>query len=204
MVIKKIFVVLLALLCPVTAFCSTEQIRAVVGMAKTVGYTCSGTPTVDNSANTNGSTYYVGRTTDNYYAGQSAFNPGADASVCKISFFVRSVGNVTGKTYTARVWTMSGTSLNSNIGSSDSIGGGSWSTEQLITFTFSIPVSLTNGTSYGITLDGGGYDATNYLEIRLKQVTGNDISGAYRNWHDDKVVGQAATTDTYIKIYYGN
>ena len=139
-----------------------------------------------------------GKNTTIAYAGNRNFDFGSNESVCTIAVKVGKVGTPT-TDVRIKIFTMSGTSLGSIItnGTSDAVNGASFSSEDVVEFTFQTHPSVSNGTLYGVAAHTDSYDNTNYYY--LVATTGSDvISGAVNQWQDSK---NSYTTDATGDIY---
>jgi hypothetical protein len=138
-----------------------------------------------------------------YYWGQVNFDPGANLSVCKVTFKFSQTGTVSGYTYKAKIWNVSSNELDgAAIGTSTGVTGLTGLNATDVDFTFSSPVSLTNGTLYAITVDHEqAADSSNYIRIH-SLITGGSLSGSGCRWYSDGLLPTVLSAyDLYIKIY---
>lgn len=149
----------------------------------------------------------IGNSAFFYYAGQTYFNAGL--TIGKVAFKLNSVGDLTGKTLTARIWTQSGDDFNVNVASSNGVSGASWSSTE-VEFIFSTPYTTSMGTNYVISLDVGGVDASNYAEMTYATLGAGPSPppgyATYSVWgpstgNDGKFGIQATGSEMQIKIY---
>ena len=134
-----------------------------------------------------------GNTAIRYYWGQGGYNPVANKTVCKVDvWFAAETGNADSRTFTLKIWTMSGgVDLNAVVagGTSNTVAGSSITAPGWVSFT-GLSAAIANGTNYAITVDGGAVDASNYFSTYDRATTptlagGGDIAG----WQVDKIRG---------------
>lgn len=149
-----------------------------------------------NATFVNGS--YVGYLT-RYYAGQSQWNNASAQTICKRSFHLSGVvGNITGFTYVARIWTMTGGNLLANVATSVGItGNNSWN--GLVEFTFSTPYTTTGGVNYAMTIDHGGLDDSNVVLVGKSASTG--LPGTFELWDSTGVFLLGSNEETTGATY---
>lgn len=111
----------------------------------------------------------INENADKTYTGiQYASN--GNRTVCRVTLRLKvAAGSVSSIDYHVRIYSLSGTSLNTLLGTSDVVSGSTISSAFNggdVDFDFTTPVSISNGTSYGIvvrrtdgTLDGSNYAA---------------------------------------------
>jgi hypothetical protein len=110
---------------------------------------------------------------NSYYIG-GFITPTSNRDVCQINFYLDSAnGDISGKTYTVRLWTVDGNDLDTEIGTSTGVTGDNGWSEEFVSFTFASPVSLTSSTEYAFTLDQGGVDGTNYVSVFFDTADGD-------------------------------
>lgn len=132
--------------------------------AQAAGLSCpaDGSPDITQDGTT---TQSLGEISAYGYHGFFYVTP-ATKQLCKIGFKMKTVaGDISGKTYTAYVYTLSGTTLNSVItdGTSTGISGSVITgTAATVLFPFTGNPTLTSGTTYAIVVTPGSTDATNY------------------------------------------
>lgn len=140
-------------------------------------------------------------TNERFYAGGLYFTDASARTIGKITIkMVKAAGSITGKTYTVRLWTLTGSALNSNVASSDGVtGSDSWSATE-VDFIFSTPYTTTGSTNYGITIDAGTSDASNYAAAYNK--TPQNIPGDLAWWSSSKSLDTSFNTyNLQMKIY---
>lgn len=100
------------------------------------------------------------------YAGQ-VFQYSSGWTLCKARFKLTSVGTVSGKTLTARVYALDGSGdivTGSPLSTSDSVtGDNAWNNTDVM-FTFSTPSTQSANTDYAVVVTvSGGTDTSNYV-----------------------------------------
>jgi hypothetical protein len=147
------------------------------------------------------SMFSIGTSAGNYYAGQYEWYDDTTARcVCKVTFTLTAQGSITGKTYVARIWSLSGTSLDTQQGASTGVtGSNSWSATD-VDFTFSTCVNISASTYYAITLDNGGDDDTNY--VQFTHVDGSTLTGKTGWWTSGKTISNDSANDPSMKIWW--
>jgi hypothetical protein len=133
--------------------------KPAAGGCAGVAFSC--TPTVIGSDG-------VSQTDPVYYKGDIVALTSGDV-ICSVTFrLTKTGGSITGKTYRARIYSLSGTALSASpLAVSDAVtGSDSWSATD-VAFTFSTPYSVSSTTDYAITISISGwptsdYDGTNY------------------------------------------
>jgi hypothetical protein len=140
----------------------------------------------------------------NRYQGQRDWSNASARNICQIDFMLSlGAGTITGLTFVARIWTMSGTSLDANVASSSGVSGSQGWSASWVSFAFSSPYTTTGGTNYGITIDDGGTSSgSNYAVVRKNSTTGG-LAGDYEKWNAAKSfqIGSGGP-DIAIKIYW--
>lgn len=137
----------------------------------------------------------------NYYYQGMIFQDTESRCLCRIDLRMRyNTGDPSSKIFTIRVWTLTGTTLNSEIGTSDTVTG--VYDYGLYSFTFTTHVLLEANTSYAITVDMGGTDAAANARC---YGTGSSVwaIGQWSEWASDK--SQHATNanqDLVANIYF--
>jgi hypothetical protein len=148
-----------------------------------------------------GATYHsalsVGSEDNNYYGGQNDYNPVATHSICAISYKLTAVGFYvavnTGATYDALPASFLATS-------SGVTGNNSWSDTE-VTFTFVTPVTMSNGTTYKVSLwMDGNSDASNYVSVQYQNSVA--VSGSKTWWKKDKSYNNDSAADLYVKFWW--
>jgi hypothetical protein len=150
----------------------------------------------------------IGYSTTYSSAGQGEWTPDSGTvSICRVDIQLQGKGDPSAIEYVARVWTMSGTSLNTQIGVDSATLTGVTGGDAVATYTltFTTPVSATNNgsTLYAIVLHrlDGGYDTTNYI-IPYRGATATDyLTGQFRLWAANKANADTSTPDCYMDIW---
>lgn len=93
------------------------------------------------------------------------YTPAATKQLCKVGFKLKTgAGDVSAKTYTAYVYSLSGTTLDTVLATSSAVAGTAIpGTAGTVIFTFSGNPTLTGGTQYAIVVSSGETDAVNYI-----------------------------------------
>lgn len=158
--------------------------------------TCQAYKTLTTGTESNGQA--CGLDANNFQTGQGAWSPDSGTvQVCRVDVYPVEVGDVTGVTYYARIFTMAAspaTTLDSLISNGQSSGitvGATIDSPLTFTWTGSYP-ELTAGTSYGITIrrcdtsacDDTTVDASNY--IFLRRILSSDLTGYHMSWKTNK------------------
>lgn len=166
------------------------------------GYTLVYNATNTGSANENN----FGDTTSTYYTGALYYNDSTARTIGKIGFRVaKKTGSITSKTFTVRLWSMSGSSLNTELATSAGItGDNSWTNTSIVDFIFSTPYTISTGVNYAITIDAGGTDGSNYATGYFNG-TGSFPSPMPADrgfWRSDKLLqAQNSGYNTEMKLY---
>ncbi len=168
-------------------------------MVSSVGLTCSSTP-YDSQTLQDDSTA-VGTDAVRYYCGSADYSPASNKSVCRIDIYIYSIiGDVSAKTYNMKIFTMSGTSLGTLLGTSGNVSGASITATTWIQFSFSTPVNIASGTNYGIVITASEADVNNY--IKYGDYSAGTLSGVETTWYSDLSLGQSwAGYDPCLKLY---
>lgn len=121
--------------------------------------TCQSLSTQANSD----SGYTIGGGAGTYYRG-FLFKDASNAhEICEHHAWLKKhEGDVSGKTYYAQVWTLSGDNLDTQQGSDSNgvTGDNAWNNTE-VTFTWASPITLTANTTYVLVLTHKGVDGTN-------------------------------------------
>lgn len=126
-------------------------------------------------------TQAVGDTSSEYYWGFYNFNDSTSRTFTRIGWkLTKAAGTIVGKTFTCRIWTMSGSNLGTEIATSTGRTGDDAWNQTVVNFDFPSPATLSSGTNYTITIDMGGVDGSNYANI-LWNSTGSYVSAAPAN-----------------------
>lgn len=141
--------------------------------------------------------------TDVYYHGLVWNDASNTRQLCRVDvLFIDKTGTITAKDFYVRVWTMTGGNLNANVASTGVVTGPSYGTGVFTAFTFASPYSLTAGTSYAITVNMEGSDASNYM--RGMKHNGEGIANAdWEQWSLNKnEAGNSVGNDPVMKLYW--
>jgi len=137
----------------------------------------------------------------NYYAG-TTYTPAENISVCQIDIYIDyTAGNISGKTYTVTIWSLSSGNLDTLLGTSGGVtGNNSWSSSWP-SFSFASPVSLSSGTAYGIAVAvTGAVDFSNYASGGSN---GESVfTGEEMNWlSSGEADNPTGANEMMVKIY---
>lgn len=132
----------------------------------------------------------IGVSTSEKYIG-TFYNDASARNLSKITFkMTKGGGSITGKTYKARLWSLSGTALDTELAVSSGVSGDDVWNATSVDFIFVSPFTTTGGTAYAITIsEEGSADATNFAYVAYNSTGGmpSPPSGAGRGiWRDDK------------------
>jgi len=179
---------------------ASASVKTINGLDAVVsgGYTL-----VYNSINTGTDQWPFGSTAtgERYYASQKDFSDASALAIGKVVFkLVKAAGSITGNTYRARIWTVTGNNLDTNVATSDGVTGSDFWSATEVDFIFSTPYTTTGSTNYTITIDSGADSASNYAAAYNR--TPSAIPGSLA-WHQaSKVLNQEFSTyDLQMKIY---
>lgn len=145
--------------------------------------------------------YRFGSNTDNIFHGQNEWNDGGVArSICKIAFEVTFIeGDVSGKTYFARIYTLTGTALNALQASSNGLTGISTTGWKVLTFASPFATGGSS-TPYGLAIEAPSADGTNYLWV--SNSTSAEIAGHRELWNAGGVAQVGSGDDSGLRIYW--
>src|SRR5574340_127761 len=192
---KKLIILVLLLAYPAHAQVISGQFSGILGQSAGGGGSCSATPLIDFETYSSGG--QVGNDDAHYYGGNGVAITGTKC-ICKVSFSLYAHGTITSKSYTAKIWTLSGNNLNTLLGTSDAVTGSSWS-HVFVDFSFPTCVSVSDAT-VAVTLDQGGTDGTNFVD--MDYATSNGYTGSYDRWNSAKTSQAAnASQDRELKLY---
>ena len=191
---RRLFLKSLAM-APVMLYCGEAKAGPALrflqrGLSGVSGLTCV-TEYFKNDAAYN-TRHWVGQSADNVFVGQAGFVPDADFSLCKITINLYChVGSITGFEYEFRIYTMDGVSLDTLLGTSNTVyGDNAWSNTP-VTFDFAIPVAMVTTGDYGLVVHRSDGSATwNHASVSFS-AAGN-LSGVYQRW--DSLGGIIGTT----------
>jgi hypothetical protein len=158
------------------------------------GGTCKANP--DISQGNVSSPSSVGENNNYYYVGGFFTNGTTATNVCKVAVYVSSIiGDVSGKTISFKIWSLTGTALNAELGSVTITGH---TTTGWKTNSFGTAVALSANTTYGLTLTMSETDGSNRIN------TGEGSSGgigAYSSWNASKAQVYGPTPSTFIGLH---
>jgi hypothetical protein len=125
-------------------------------------------------------------------------------TMCKAAFSLYKVaGDISGKTYVVKVYSMTGCTLNTLLATSDGVTGvNGWFLTDVV-FNFSTPVALSANTDYAIVVTTtGAADGANYAAIEIN--TSGTATGTRDYWDNTGVSLNAclAGGDCRFKWYF--
>ena len=186
-------------------------------MSAPAGCTCPADGSPDLFSNFDDASF-LGYSSDNYYRGQTAFDPGANKTVCKVGvYYYDEAGTTDSRNQQVSVWTTTtcggSQCMTTQVGdSSTAIAGSAITTSAWNYFSWSgTKPNLTSGGAYSIVVDSGTADASNYFRVGVN-TTNSALVGsdppAYLSGSQAAVT--APTTrevasnawDFAVKIYY--
>lgn len=138
-----------------------------------------------------------------YYAGQYLWSNASARTLGKVAFkLTKSAGDISGLTYTARLWSNSSGALGTELATSSGVtGNNSWSATT-VEFEFITPYTTTGGTDYHITIDSGSTGSgSDYASAYFLASTG--LPGGLAWWAADKSnsIEFTASHEAQLKIY---
>lgn len=138
-----------------------------------------------------------------YYAGQYRWNNASARTLGKVTFkLIKTAGDISGLTFTARLWSDSGGALGTELATSNGVtGNNSWSATE-VDFEFITPYTTTGSTNYHITIDSGSTGTgTDYASAYFLASTG--LPGGLGWWASDKsnTIEFSASHEAQLKIY---
>lgn len=146
--------------------------------------------------------YRCGQTTSNRRTGQSQWTDGGTPrTICKLAFEITSIdGTVTGKTYNAFIYTMTGGNLNALQATSDNVSGpvaAGW-----LVFPFATPFLTSASVEYALIFGPTAPDASNLVWVASGDT--DAIAGHREIFADDSTpnFGAGGTLDQSIRIYW--
>jgi len=148
---------------------------------------------LESSITSGGGAHQFGSAAAKYYAANAHWTNASPRTVKKVVFRLNKIaGTIVGKNYTARIWTMTGDDLTTEVGTSDAVAGSDGWSNTDVEFTFSTPVSLSAATEYAFTVDAGVSDASNYaggLNTTPKTIPG------WLTWQRNTLLINSASTN---------
>jgi hypothetical protein len=126
----------------------------------------------------------IGYGDDDYYRGWIFLDAAAAHNICRMDINLTwKAGDISGYTYYAQVWSLTGDDLNAQQGSDSAgvTGNNGWS-DTSVTFTWGTSITLAQNTSYAIVFTRKGWNNSNYAAIMqdLDANTMNYCSGTAR------------------------
>jgi len=164
------------------------------------GATCPSTPSEESDQPTE--SYRCGQTTDNRRTGLAAWDDGGTSrTICRLDFEITTItGDVSGKTFNAFIYTMSGANLDTLQRTSDNLTG--VSATGWLRFDFSTTFTTTASVSYALIFGPSSADASNYVWVPTGSTA--PTSTGYRDQFTDAGVANfgSGTDDQSIRIYW--
>lgn len=172
------------------------------------GGTCpaDGSPSVAYAPTVNADQHF-GLNTDHYYAGLLGWTDATARTICKLRFNLESVGTITGITYRAAVYTLTGNNLNTELGFG-TITGASWTDSAVVIDMSANPAAYPGGsTPVALVLsrnDAPNVDASNYTKMNIRDTDASFTPGSFATWNSAKVIeyNPGANVDPVIGIYW--
>ena len=166
-------------------------------------WTCTATSSCslyEENAGSYADQFAINSNADNYYKGQALYRPAASISVCKIAARLVNLGNISGKTYYAEIWTLSGSNLNAKVGTTSNGVSGSTLTGDWVEFSWASEVSLSSSTDYAIVIyTPVAYDESN-CAIWYASLSGS-FQGANNHWQSNGTYVSGSSYDLYLRVY---
>lgn len=175
---------------------------AVMGQTVTSGG--GGYTLLESSITAGGGAWPIGDTATgaHNYAGQLNWSNASARTIGKVAFKLsKTAGSITGKTFTAKLWSLSGTTLSSALATSTGVTGDNAWANTTVEFIFPAPYTTTGATNYAFTIEmSGGFDASNYAEGY--NVTPSTIAGELAWWENSLAINSSFSSyDIMIAIY---
>jgi hypothetical protein len=194
----KIFASILLLAALVTV--QANPFLIAFGSPPTATCPADGSPSSQTDQSTQA--YRCGQTTDDINTGMSGWNDGGTPrTICKLAFETTAInGDVSAKTYTAKIYTLSGANLGALQATSDNVTGvaaAGW-----IVFQFSTPFTTSASTSYALIFGPASADASNFVWV---PATDSDNIAGHREIFNSAGAadfGGGNDTDQSIRIYW--
>jgi hypothetical protein len=144
-------------------------------------------------------TYNVANATTAIFAGQIAYNPGANITLKRVIANLSAVGTITSIDWVMDVYDYDGTDLSTLVQSSSAVTGDAWS-ETDVTFDFS-GASLISGNQYAIVLrrSDSSSNASNYA--RWVCSDSGYFTGLLGNFDSAGVRQSFSNIDAKVKLY---
>lgn len=151
----------------------------------------------------------VGYSTDYFQSGQGGWSPSSGTvSICKVVVAIRAVGDVSGKTYYAQLWTTGGSAELSSLVSNGQSTGVTGPASGNVEFTFSTAPQATAGTAYAITVRNCDTSACNDTTVNtsnyiiVRRVLADNITGHLKAFRSiGTVTAGSSSYDTKMTIY---
>ena len=100
---------------------------------------------------------------DRHYGGINSWLDASARKIGRVTFKLSlNTGSIAGKSFTCKIWTLTGVNLNAVQATSTAVVGSDAWASTLVNFDFPSPFTTTGSTLYAITIDGGAVDSANY------------------------------------------
>jgi len=156
--------------------------RALIATGNTpppTSFTCSSTPYASSPTSTT-SNVKIADTDARYHEGLVVTSGQASHSLCQADFYIRSIaGDISGKSYTVKVFDRSGTTLSASPkAESSAISGSTMSAHTWVVFSFPSPITVDSDDVVVLSPESGTSDAVNYISMGCGST---DADGGYSN-----------------------
>jgi hypothetical protein len=134
-----------------------------------------------------------------YYGGMYGWSFPSNKTISQLDLNLYYVdGDVTGKTFVVKLWTYTGSTLDSAVATSDGVSGASiTATPGWISFPFSTTYGYTANTPLAVTIGYGGEDSTNYARLSF-----TDGKWTKTRWDSGGIAqGQVADMSLMYRFY---
>jgi hypothetical protein len=179
---------------------ATDSLSDIEGSTVAAGGASCETAVLTNTASTT-TDWDITDSTTYYFVGHHFIDLGSTEDICKATFYItQATGDISGKTYTAYIYTIDGAgNLDSLLGTSSGVtGSNSWS-DTAVDFEFSPKVTMSNGTNHAVVVSTGSVDASNYAEMEIS--TSGQIGGLSGRWESDGTRAGSSGNDVKIVLY---
>jgi len=146
------------------------------------------------SSNTLSAVLAPGSADASYYVGEILTNS-CSGPLCRVSApLKKQAGDISGINYVVQLFTMSGTSLDALLSTSEAVAGNNAWNYDWVEFSFASPYTLVEGNTYGLAITAQTVDAVNYIYATENADT---VTNGYRGrWASAKgLVSGSGTKD---------
>lgn len=188
---RVIIYVLTMLLCASTVW-GRMGVLTLAGTPQAVSFACSSTPYASSPTSTT-SNVQIADTDARYHEGLVVTSGQASHSLCQVDFYIRAIaGDVSGKSYTAKVYDRSGTTLIAPPKAvSSAVPGASISAGTWVPVSFTTPVTVDANDVVVFSPASEASDPTNYISMGYGST---DADSGYSN-HVRYALSGALTTE---------